>query len=170
MGRGRRAAAKNHAPFDKVMVTAAPDLIPGRHDDESKFFHCHSSRMIHAQLAPPPQRTSAGSSNRIPAGRRETKRHPRPPWQYRTSCDGWWSKRPCDRAQHHAPTGAQTSAPGYARNEGATAHIDWRRPMSIAFCAAQDLLNYQFKFQPTIKRWSISGQRRRLGSMSRHRC
>jgi hypothetical protein len=63
----------------RVMVTAAPDLIPGRHDDESKFFHCHSSRMIHAQLAPPPQRTSAGSSNRIPAGRRETKRHPRPP-------------------------------------------------------------------------------------------
>src|SRR5262249_1377933 len=37
------------------------------------------------------------------------------------SCAGWRSNRRRDRAQHHAPTGAQTSAPTCARNEGVTA-------------------------------------------------
>jgi hypothetical protein len=36
----------------------------------------------------------------------ESKHHPRPPRQNRTSHDGRWSKRPCDRAQHHAPASA----------------------------------------------------------------
>ena len=33
----------------------------------------------------------------------------------RTSCDDWRSKRPRDRAQHHAPARAQCSTPAYAR-------------------------------------------------------
>src|SRR6516162_9407803 len=70
----------------------------------------------HAQMAARSQR-----SNRIPPGRGKTKGGPRPPRQYRTSCDGWWSKRPPDRVQHHAPGRAEARTPVYARTEGAAA-------------------------------------------------